>query len=242
MAQKKGPQFCTIEGCNDRVRAYGLCSKHYQRAYLYGRTSRHSEPRDEIELPKRAQDGRQEHPLYNTWWPRKKAGLLCAAWDDFWKFVSDVGERPSKRHYFVALEPSRLIGPDNFEWREQLRRQPGETKKQFNARAWARRRKHFPSYETNRYLKRKYGITLADYNRMKEEQGGVCAICHQPETSYDPKTHIIRGLSVDHCHTTKKVRGLLCFNCNAAIGRLRDSIDLLDACRAYLVKHATQET
>ena len=55
----------------------------------------------------------------------------------------------------------------------------------------------------------KYGITHEDYDSMLKEQGNVCAICKKP-----PK----KKLDVDHCHTTGKVRGLLCRACNVLVG------------------------
>lgn len=58
----------------------------------------------------------------------------------------------------------------------------------------------------DRRLRRKYGITLAQYNRMLKAQGGVCKLCGRP-----PKK---LPLAVDHDHATKRVRGLLCFTCN----------------------------
>lgn len=70
-------------------------------------------------------------------------------------------------------------------------------------------------------LLRLYGLTLADYGRMLEAQGGVCAICSQPERRK-------RGdgsacpLSVDHDHATGDVRGLLCHSCNVRLGHVED--------------------
>ena len=58
----------------------------------------------------------------------------------------------------------------------------------------------------------KYDITVDQYLRMSEEQGGVCKICEQPEP-----THY--NLAIDHCHTTGKIRGLLCFSCNVTLGK-----------------------
>ncbi len=57
----------------------------------------------------------------------------------------------------------------------------------------------------------KYGLSAAEVEAMLEAQGGVCAICRTA-----PAVH------VDHDHATGKVRGMLCFNCNAALGHLRD--------------------
>ena len=83
----------------------------------------------------------------------------------------------------------------------------------------------------------KYGITSSDYSRMRESQGNCCAICHRDESDV-PRSNY-RGsaehaLHVDHCHITGSVRGLLCFNCNALLGKARDSIDILRAAIGYL--------
>ena len=80
----------------------------------------------------------------------------------------------------------------------------------------------------NHHLKTTYGITQDDYNMMFEKQGGRCAICEKHQTE------ISRALSVDHCHTTGKVRGLLCHTCNSAIGKFYDNINLLENAILYL--------
>ena len=77
-------------------------------------------------------------------------------------------------------------------------------------------------------LKRRYGITFADYYRMIEAQDGGCAIC-----GYRPKN--IR-LSVDHDHKTGQVRGLLCIKCNRGLPYFSDSPDRLDRAAKYLHK------
>lgn len=230
--------ICTVEGCQEKARAYGLCSAHYQRSYLHGRLSRHGEAEisSKIVHPPKLNDGRWKHPLYQPWHERRKRIGVTAEWEDFWQFVKDIGEKPGKNFALVRLR-DEPYGPTNFEWREHLRRREGETKKQWNARKWQSRRAAFPEYETNRYMLRKYGITLDRYKEMLTEQGGVCAICKRPERSIEFKTGQTRNLAVDHCHATKKVRGLLCFDCNSAIGRLKESTALLDAAKAYLLTH-----
>jgi hypothetical protein len=60
-------------------------------------------------------------------------------------------------------------------------------------------------------LKREYGLSIEDYNNMLANQDGKCAICGGTEW---------RRLSVDHCHTSLKIRGLLCSPCNKALGVL----------------------
>ena len=75
------------------------------------------------------------------------------------------------------------------------------------------------------HLRRRYGITGADFDAMVEAQGGTCAVCDgKPE-------------HVDHDHATGKVRGILCFNCNQALGNARDDIDVLHGLIRYLRRH-----
>lgn len=79
-----------------------------------------------------------------------------------------------------------------------------------------------------RRLIRLYGITLADYDRILEEQGGGCAICSVDMEQYQ------REFDVDHCHETGKVRGLLCNPCNQAIGLLDEHPERLARAAQYL--------
>ena len=62
---------------------------------------------------------------------------------------------------------------------------------------------------------------------MYEAQGGVCAICHQPETTTSRNVERVKMLSIDHDHETSKIRGLLCNNCNRAIGLLKDDVGVM---------------
>ncbi len=77
------------------------------------------------------------------------------------------------------------------------------------------------------HLKRKYGITPDDYERRLQGQGGGCAICGAP-----PRAG--QSLHVDHDHQTGRVRGLLCFNCNAGIGKFIDDPELLHRAGDYV--------
>lgn len=76
------------------------------------------------------------------------------------------------------------------------------------------------------YLKYTYGLALEDYQSMLEAQDERCAICGGQDE--DSRLH------VDHCHTTGKVRGLLCESCNLSIGRMGDSPSRLRSAAAYL--------
>ena len=81
--------------------------------------------------------------------------------------------------------------------------------------------------QRRRNLKKKYGITVEEYDRILIEQSGGCAIC-------GCQCPLKRRLSVDHCHTTSRIRGLLCSLCNKAIGKFRDSPELLIKAALYL--------
>jgi hypothetical protein len=78
-------------------------------------------------------------------------------------------------------------------------------------------------------LRNSYGITPEDYERMYEEQEGRCGCCGEPSK----ETY----LCVDHCHSTKEVRGLLCRMCNKSIGGLGDTVEGLQKAIDYLNTH-----
>jgi hypothetical protein len=86
-------------------------------------------------------------------------------------------------------------------------------------------------------LKKKYGLTPADYANMLAAQGGVCAICNSAEPMKHKKTGQAFELSVDHDHRTGKVRGLLCHACNTGMGKFEDSVELLLSAVTYLESH-----
>jgi hypothetical protein len=80
-------------------------------------------------------------------------------------------------------------------------------------------------------LQNAYGITTEDYNELLQRQHGRCAICLED----DPKSpDRVKHWYIDHCHTTGKVRGLLCNSCNRGIGLLSDSIENLERAIFYL--------
>lgn len=71
----------------------------------------------------------------------------------------------------------------------------------------------------DKYYRKKYGITLEQYNNMLSYQKGNCAICE--EVPKENKNGVVVRLSVDHNHKTGKVRGLLCYKCNKLLlGRI----------------------
>ena len=88
-------------------------------------------------------------------------------------------------------------------------------------------------YITIHRTKYRYGISENELNKIFIEQGGVCAICGLSE-SQTSKYGRMKKLSIDHCHTTNKVRGLLCVACNTGLGGFKDNIDILASAISYL--------
>jgi hypothetical protein len=73
---------------------------------------------------------------------------------------------------------------------------------------------------------------------MLRKQGGVCAICSQPERTADGLSGKPKDLAVDHDHATGAVRALLCSACNTAIGLFNDDITLLAKAQAYVIQYS----
>lgn len=169
---------------------------------------------------------------------RRNARLVGSRWRDLWAFVADIGDtRPSVRHKLRRLDKTKLFGPGNVYWVEPAvsTRSPDEkVQRRLYAKGWrdANQRK-----AQNSQLRRYYGIGVEDYDLMMSAQAGVCAICQMAEASVDPKTKKVRRLAVDHCHTTHKVRGLLCSGCNGALGSFKDDLTTLRKAVAYLERH-----
>lgn len=76
---------------------------------------------------------------------------------------------------------------------------------------------------------RRYGLSQAEFERILESQRGVCGIC-KDEMDGPRKQHI------DHDHTTGKVRGILCDQCNTAIGKFKDSPEIIIAAAEYIMR------
>jgi hypothetical protein len=114
------------------------------------------------------------------------------------------------------------------EWRECNRERYLEYQREYNS-AEARKRR-----DREGHLKRKHGITIADYDAMLAAQDDGCAICHRA-----PRPDI--SLHVDHDHETGAIRGLLCFSCNNLLGDVHDDVSLLLAAAEYVWAHQHPE-
>jgi len=96
------------------------------------------------------------------------------------------------------------------------------------------REKNRDKIEAHR-LKTMYGLNVENYNELFIKQCGRCAICgkHQAELK--------QALSIDHCHKTGKIRGLLCAKCNLGISNLGEDIENLRCAILYLNNQITSD-
>lgn len=88
-------------------------------------------------------------------------------------------------------------------------------------------------------LKRSFGMTVDDYEQLLKSQNGDCAICGR--TNEEEVASSGRRMSVDHCHTTGRIRGILCSNCNIAIGKFKDDPDRMTKAIQYLINTRSQK-
>lgn len=99
-------------------------------------------------------------------------------------------------------------------------------------RDWVEKNKDYVKRsKRERDLKRLYGITLIEYNSMLLKQNHSCKICSAEHNEE-------KYLHVDHCHTTGKVRGLLCTKCNTGLGLFNENALLLHKAVSYLEENS----
>jgi len=103
-----------------------------------------------------------------------------------------------------------------------------------SAKDWAELERVKREIREDGRLLRRYNITLEEYRQLDDVQCGCCAVCWEPHDR----------LHVDHCHATRKVRGLLCRACNTMLGRIEDSpwraqeiAPRFEALADYLLEH-----
>lgn len=151
---------------------------------------------------------------------------------------SRISRDKNRDEYNASIREKRKNDPDYAEYKRRQSRtaqrkryvEKNEHMKAV-AKAWRDRN---PEKQKNFAYKTRYGITFDEYKRLFELQNGVCKICKEPETALDNFGKEGKVLSVDHCHDSKIVRGLLCSRCNCMIGYSRESEEILEAGKVYL--------
>lgn len=108
----------------------------------------------------------------------------------------------------------------------------GKYHSEFRSKKFVNGRNLHDHYALTRLLK-PFGMSVEMYDTILQSQGGLCAICRNPE-----KQSGKRRLSIEHCHATGKFRGLVCNSCNSILGNAKDSILVLESAIRYLQGHS----
>lgn len=140
--------------------------------------------------------------------------------------------RPKKYHSEIELREARRVYHES--WRAENR-----DHRAASLREWRRANKESvkasqqkwraknPDYNRDWALRKTYGISLQEKKAMLLSQGSMCAICK----SEKPRG---KDWNLDHCHTTGRIRGILCTPCNLLLGKVKDSVELLQSAIEYL--------
>jgi len=108
-------------------------------------------------------------------------------------------------------------------------------KERYNANARRREKEVYTTEKRHaKHLKKMFGITGDEYQEKLNSQSGVCAVCGKEEVVHAKNGKDMKRLAVDHDHNTGEIRGLLCSNCNAAIGYFKDEISIIERAVMYL--------
>jgi len=89
-----------------------------------------------------------------------------------------------------------------------------------------------PSKKKLIHLRNRYGVEWSDIEKLYKQQNNSCEICKKQINLMSKDTHI------DHCHTTNKMRGILCGNCNRGLGQFKDNVSSLKTAILYLEKYS----
>lgn len=135
--------------------------------------------------------------------------------DGYLSWCKDCNNKRYRKYY---QENSDAISVYTSRWNKKNRQKITESQRQ--------KRKINPDKYRDLEYRRKYNLSLDEYNHLFQSQNGKCKICCTPH----------KILYVDHCHNTGKVRGLLCNSCNKALGLLKDNIMSLKNAILYLEK------
>lgn len=190
-------------------------------------------------LSKELPEARAARELFDVWkrlLRRKKD--FQDSWKDFTVFEKDVGPKPLGKVKLSKIYRLKPLGKENFKWLVYIRKLPNESWKEF----LKRRQLHIvkdESYHRDRLstaLFFEFGLTYEQYESILIRQEFLCAICHKKEIRLNPKSRQISRLAIDHCHTTRKIRGLLCFSCNVSLGAFNDNATKLQELSRYVKK------
>jgi hypothetical protein len=173
-----------------------------------------------------------QHRRKRVAWERLLRGGRPTTWTDFETFAADVGDLSEDEATVTAVDESAPVGKDNFRFLLKVQGKYDRSTKDGQA-AYARAyREANPGRWRHSHLKNNYKTDDIEFERLKAAQGGKCLIC---ECVPDVK------LAVDHDHDTGAIRGLLCKQCNFALGQFGDDLTKLRGAVAYMERFSTHE-
>jgi hypothetical protein len=230
---------CAAEDCDQPTYARGFCEPHYRKhrkntGRVYAVNGAACMVDDCAEQPV-ARGLCRDH--YNRWRnhgdataPRQRVrgGVPC---------LVDGCDQKATNHGHCAAHHRRILrtGEAGAALDRKNDRACGYCEEPFKSQDMSRKYCSDECARTGKSLRqafRLYGITMQEYRRLSLRQKGVCAVCHQPE-----RTERNRLLTIDHDHVSGHVRGLLCSQCNRAIGLLQDDPIVIAAAAAYVRRH-----
>lgn len=143
------------------------------------------------------------------------------------KTCTSCGQERSVDQFYKQSGSTRLRGECKACNHERAAQWRGANRERFNELARQRRNTR---WERLNHVRKKFGLTAEQYEAMEIAQGYACAVtsCRRPFAELNRQPH------VDHCHVTGKVRGLLCHQCNQALGNARDDVGILQGLINYL--------
>lgn len=163
---------------------------------------------------------------------KQKKCSRCVKIMDLNRFTNNRTSKDGKDHYCRQCK-SAVKKEDYEKNREKIKKQVHESYKRNKDKCIARAKKYRTENREKVLAQKRFaslGVTHEQYQAMLKEQKECCAVCgiHQTGRKY--------RLSVDHCHATGQIRGLLCGFCNTGIGLFKDNISLMEKASAYLSK------
>lgn len=135
------------------------------------------------------------------------------------RYVKNKGRKTAYNRAYYQINRLELLrlGKKYYESHREMKR---DYKKEY----WSKNRERASAQNRDK----NYGLSPGEFDTLVSKQGGTCAICNKVSK---------KKLCVDHCHDSGKVRGLLCFKCNFAIGQLDDSSERALSAYNYLKRH-----
>ena len=224
-------KICKIDGCNKKTNKNTVCPMHYSR---YQRFKSYEKPNNRIkkklETKCRLENCEKQRLFRNTLcvthlgrWKRYKS------YDAPIKILKSINDTKICKIHGELTKENTIFKKQY----QQCRKCKQEYEKKRGKAKYLKQRTNVLFYHRKKTLK-KYGLTLKDYDDLLKKQNYVCAICKKENEQRARLSTKNSSLTVDHCHKTGKIRGLLCHQCNLMLGNSNDEPEILRIGALYL--------